>query len=218
MAHRAFRKIAGMAVKERKILQQQKFNHLLIIDFEATCEPHRLLVPQEVIEFPCLAVSTADWTLKNTFHEYVRPRVHPELSEFCTSLTGITQGMVNNSDYFPDVFLRLQQWMAENDYLKENDSLIVTCGDWDLRVLLPQQCRLDDIEIPPKFQEWTDLKRIYLDCIGRFPRSLKDMLVELRLPLRGRLHSGIDDAKNIIQVIEKLQKNSNPIFDVTSKL
>lgn len=50
---------------------------------------------QEIIEFPCILVEfTADnrgFETKSCFHSYVKPIVHPNLTEFCTQLTGITQ-------------------------------------------------------------------------------------------------------------------------------
>lgn len=37
-----------------------------------------------------LSIILAD-QIKATFHEYVRPEIQPELTPFCTELTGITQ-------------------------------------------------------------------------------------------------------------------------------
>ena len=74
-------------------VQPQKFKHLLVIDFEATCgakgsEPK----PQEIIEFPCALLNTnKGFEIEAIFHEYVRPVHNPKLTRFCTELTGITQ-------------------------------------------------------------------------------------------------------------------------------
>ena len=73
--------------------QSQKYDFLLVVDFEATCdikgsEPK----PQEIIEFPCALISTKkSFEVVSVFHEYVRPVRNPILSCFCTELTGITQ-------------------------------------------------------------------------------------------------------------------------------
>lgn len=72
----------------------------------------------------------------NTFHSYVRPTWRPELSHFCTNLTGIQQSTVDTSETFPEVLLRLEDWMRrwgllENDELK--DAVWVTDGPWDLK-------------------------------------------------------------------------------------
>ena len=73
--------------------QQQKYDYLLVLDFEATCgnkgyEPK----PQEIIEFPCAMISTKrKFEVVSIFHEYIRPIHNPTLTTFCTELTGITQ-------------------------------------------------------------------------------------------------------------------------------
>ncbi len=72
-------------------IAEQSFDHFLVLDFEATCDRQRQPKPQEIIEFPCLKVSAKTFETEATFHRYVRPVRHPELSLFCTELTGITQ-------------------------------------------------------------------------------------------------------------------------------
>ena len=64
--------------------------YLLILDFEATCGD-ATNGQHEIIEFPTLVYDLETDEVKATFHEYVRPEVHPTLTEFCTNLTGITQ-------------------------------------------------------------------------------------------------------------------------------
>jgi inhibitor of KinA sporulation pathway (predicted exonuclease) len=55
-----------------KGVQAQNFDHLFVLDFEATCLRDQLLEPQEIIELPCLRVCTDDFSVKSTFHRYVR--------------------------------------------------------------------------------------------------------------------------------------------------
>ena len=76
--------------------QRQKYDYLLVLDFEATCNKASMLKPQEIIEFPCALINTKkSFDVVSIFHEYVRPVHHPTLTTFCTELTGITQ--VNNT-------------------------------------------------------------------------------------------------------------------------
>lgn len=42
-----------------------------------------------------LKLDTKDFEIKDTFHQYVEPMAHKNLSQFCTELTGITQDMIN---------------------------------------------------------------------------------------------------------------------------
>ena len=90
---------------------QRAFDYLLVLDFEATCDKEGQLYPQvgighelfqicvseaeyllqEIIEFPVLKVDTKCFNIQSQFHRYVKPEIHPELSSFCSNLTGIIQ-------------------------------------------------------------------------------------------------------------------------------
>lgn len=45
------------------------------------------------------------------FHSYVRPLANPQLSEFCSAFTGITQEMVDKALPFIDVLDSFRAWM-----------------------------------------------------------------------------------------------------------
>ncbi|XP_050446607.1 ERI1 exoribonuclease 3 [Cataglyphis hispanica] len=218
MAHRILRRYPRTTVNHF-LEVVQKFEYLLVMDFEATCDRHTVLKPQEIIELPCVSLSTNDWKIKDTFHAYIKPRIYPKLTPFCTELTGIMQEMVDNQPCFADVFSRFREWLIEGKYFENTDkSSFVTCGNWDLKVMLPNQCNLDNITLPDEFKQWIELKHTFCDSTGYYPRSLKDMLVRLDLPLQGRLHSGIDDVKNIVSIIQALKEKYNTQFKITSSL
>lgn len=197
----------------------QNFEYLLVMDFEATCEKNSVLRPQEIIELPCAVLSTRDWSLKDVFHEYIKPKFNPILTPFCVELTGIIQDMVDNQPHFPDVFSKFCEWLTKEGYFdKPNKSTFVTCGNWDLKVMLPNQCNLENIVLPDQFKQWIDLKHVYSEYSMYYPKSLLDMLVRLNLPQHGRLHSGIDDVKNMVAIIQTLQQKHNVQFKITSSL
>ncbi|XP_029166880.1 ERI1 exoribonuclease 3 [Nylanderia fulva] len=218
MAHRVLRRYPRTMVNRFQEVAQ-KFEYLLVMDFEATCDKHGECKPQEIIEFPCIALSTCDWKAKDTFHAYIKPRIHPTLTQFCTELTGIMQETVDNQPCFPDVFSKFHEWLKEGGYFDEVDkSSFVTCGNWDLKIMLPSQCNLDNITLPNEFKQWIELKHTFCESTGFYPRSLKDMLVRLNVPFQGRLHSGIDDVKNMVSIIQALKEKYNTQFKFTSSL
>ncbi|XP_011874969.1 PREDICTED: ERI1 exoribonuclease 3 [Vollenhovia emeryi] len=218
MARRVLRRYPRtMAGRSREVTQ--RFEYLLVMDLEATCERHEVLKPQEIIELPCAVLSTRDWQLKDMFHAYVRPRVHPTLTSFCTELTGIMQETVDDQPHFADTFPRFCEWLKEGGYVDEaGKSSFVTCGNWDLKIMLPSQCDLDGIALPDQFKQWIDLKYTFCESTGYYPKSLRDMLMRLNLPLRGRLHSGIDDVGNMVSVMLALKEKHNTEFNITSSL
>lgn len=218
MAHRILRRYPRTMINRSQEIMQ-KFEYLLVMDFEATCDKNKLLNPQEIIELPCAVLSTNDWKLKDIFHEYIKPKIHPILTPFCTDLTGIIQNMVENQPYFPDVFSRFCEWLTKGQYFDRTDkSSFVTCGNWDLKVMLLNQCNLDGITLPEHFKQWIDLKYTFCESTGYYPRSLRDMLIRLDLPQQGNLHSGIDDVKNMITIMQTLKEKHNAQFTITSTL
>lgn len=218
MARRILRKYPRTMIDRSRGIAQ-KFEYLLVMDFEATCERHEVLRPQEIIELPCAVLSTHDWKLKDVFHTYVKPRVHPILTPFCTELTGIMQEMVDDQPYFADVFPKFCEWLTKGGYFdKPEKSSFVTCGNWDLKTMLPSQCDLDGITLSDQFKQWIDLKSSFCESTGYYPKSLKDMIARLNLPLKGRLHSGIDDVKNMVSIILALKEKHNTQFKNTSSL
>ncbi|KYN07638.1 PREDICTED: ERI1 exoribonuclease 3 [Cyphomyrmex costatus] len=218
MAHRVLQRYPRTMINRFREVAQQ-FEYLLVMDFEATCERYEVLRPQEIIELPCAVLSTCEWKLEDTFHTYVKPRVHPTLTPFCTELTGIMQEMVDDQPYFTDVFSNFCEWLTKGGYFdKPEKSSFVTCGNWDLKTMLPSQCDLDGITLPDQFKQWIDLKHTFCESTGYYPKSLKDMLVRLNIPLKGRLHSGIDDVKNMISIILALKERHATQFKITSSL
>ena len=195
--------------------REQKFSHLLAIDFEATClSGNRLIDPQEIIEFPCLKVETKGFNVVDQFHSYVKPKFHPILSEFCTELTGIMQETVQAQPEFPIVFKMFQDWLSANNDMG-NDFAFVTCGDWDLKVCLPNQCKASGLKLPEYCQRWVNIKKSHQMVHNKFPRSLNEMLVQNGLSFEGRPHSGIDDTQNLVRLIKALAVSGH-VFDLNS--
>ncbi|CAG0901420.1 unnamed protein product [Darwinula stevensoni] len=183
----------------------QKFDYLLLLDFEATCDNIKTPYPQEIIEFPCLKVNAKNMEVESTFHQYVLPRANPCLTSFCTNLTGIIQEMVNSQPHLEETMELFDKWM-EGENLKDPKvtSLFVTCGDWDLKVMLPSQCQYFRISIPDYFTRWSNLKKAFCSMEGMWPKGLLHMMTHLNIPHQGRLHSGIDDCKNMATVVKAL--------------
>lgn len=203
----------------RNLNRMQKYNNFLILDFESTCERNVKIKPQEVIEFPCLWLSSKNFEVISTFHQYVKPKFHPTLTTFCTELTGIIQETVDSELHFDTVFSNFLAWVEDtHDKVGKNENFIfVTCGDWDLKVMLPEQCQLFDISIPDFMKKWVNIKKEFARTKGRFPKGIMDMLKDLNLDHIGRLHSGIDDCKNIAKILRKLA-DEGAIFNETGAL
>ncbi|XP_058299367.1 ERI1 exoribonuclease 3 isoform X2 [Hylobates moloch] len=115
---------------------------------------------KEIIEFPILKLNGRTMEIESTFHMYVQPVVHPQLTPFCTELTGIIQAMVDGQPSLQQVLERVDEWMAKEGLLDPNvKSIFVTCGDWDLKVMLPGQCQYLGLPVADYFKQWINLKK-----------------------------------------------------------
>ncbi len=128
-----------------------KVSYLCILDFEATCS-HDPQWVDEIIEFPVVVLKLlagGESQVVAEFERIVKPRLNPILTSFCTSLTGITQEMVDAGAEIESVLCDFEKFLVENVGLVlsppesvDTPFLFVTCGDWDLRTMLPKQLNL----------------------------------------------------------------------------
>nr|XP_025036265.1 ERI1 exoribonuclease 3 isoform X2 [Pelodiscus sinensis] len=152
----------GASMAAMSSFPPQRYHYFLVLDFEATCDKPQIH-PQEIIEFPILKLNGRTMEIESTFHMYVQPMVHPQLTPFCTELTGIIQGMVDGQPSLQQVLERVDEWMAKEGLLDPSvKSIFVTCGDWDLKVMLPGQCQYLGLPVADYFKQWINLKKAVL--------------------------------------------------------
>lgn len=207
--------VTKMAAASNISFQAQSFDSFLVLDFEATCDNEARINPQEIIEFPCLKVNGKTFEVEAIFHHYIKPRFLPTLTAFCTKLTGITQEMVEDQAHFENVFDDFQAWL-KNEKIADSSFAFVTCGDWDLKTMLPNQCRQVGLETPELCKEWINIKKSYNSVMKSYPKHLTAMLKGMGMSFEGRPHSGIDDCKNIARVLKALAQRDF-VFRLTWK-
>lgn len=194
----------------------QPFDYYVVLDFEATCDQGLGPEPQEVIEYPSLLLHGRGLESIDEFQSFVRPRHHPVLTPFCTELTGITQDQVDAAPAFPEVYEAHRQWLAHHELDVDGDGsgfsfAFILCGDWDLKKMLPRQCRACDppiTSIPASFRRWVNIKVPFAGYMRlRKSPGLAGMLRKLELDFVGRHHRGIDDCRNIARVARHMANN-----------
>lgn len=92
---------------------KQPYDAFLVLDVEATCEEGTGFEwPNEIIEWPVCLMRWKDKSdqgkacqleIVDEFRSFVKPTWRPQLSQFCTDLTGITQAQVNSAPTFQKV-------------------------------------------------------------------------------------------------------------------
>ncbi|XP_070924748.1 3'-5' exoribonuclease 1 isoform X7 [Macaca nemestrina] len=147
------------------------YDYICIIDFEATCEegnPPEFV--HEIIEFPVVLLNTHTLEIEDTFQQYVRPEINTQLSDFCISLTGITQDQVDRADTFPQVLKKVIDWMKLKELGTKYKYSILTDGSWDMSKFLNIQCQLSRLKYPPFAKKWINIRKSYGNFYKMRPR------------------------------------------------
>jgi len=172
----------------------------VVLDFEATCQKEGKPSPQEIIEFPSVAIDPVTLNVISEFQRYVKPVHHPTLSLFCTELTGITQAMVDSGYDLPSTVKAYNKWLSGH-----LNPIIITCGNWDLDIMLPNQYKTSVLgKQPTHFRRWINIMDEFRRFYRMRPRGMVGMLEQLNIVLLGRHHSGIDDCRNIVKVWQRM--------------
>ena len=169
--------------------------HLIVLDFEATCWEENK--DHEIIEFPSVVIDLSSLAIVDRIEQFVKPIRKPILSQFCVSLTSITQSQVDNGIPLEEAFNNHYAFCQQYP-----NSILVTCGDWDLRTMLPADCRDKRLSIPEYYKKWINIKHVFKKYNSKCKaKGMDGMLHALGLPLLGTHHRGIDDCVNIAQIV-----------------
>ena len=213
----------------------QPYDYFCVLDFEATCVAQSRSASgfqPEVIEFPSVLLEARTMCAVDEFQTYVRPVINPTVSAFCTELTGIQQHWVDTAPPFVDALSQHTAWLRQHGLevggARGHSVVCVTCGDWDLKTMLPGQLRLlgdlsggpSRVAVPDHLRRWVNIKMIYHQCVPQGRRSkasdMTGMLRGLGLKLEGKHHSGIDDCRNIASIVRALAQRGATLECTTS--
>lgn len=189
----------------------QQYDYFLVLDFEATCEKSNQTMnyyQQEIVEFPVHKVNSNNFQTEDVFHSFVKPIINPQLSNYCSSLTGISQVDVDSSPELGAVLEYFDRWMTNNVITSGKSFIFVTSGDWDLKKMLPTECREKKIPMKSYFTDYININKSFAYTMGKWPRFGKGripaMLALLELAKIGEFHRGVSDCQNIISIMKSL--------------
>lgn len=178
-----------------------------IVDFECTCDCEQQQV-KEIIEFAAVFVHPISYEIDFEFRRLIKPTENPVLSDYCISLTGLTQVDVDDAPKLSDVLHDFKEFTISN----EIEFQLVTDCSADVVKFLAPECRRKRIPLPRWCLKWLDLGQLFKAKFSlKTRRSLKTMLDMCDLELQGRHHSGIDDARNIAQLFIYFAKTGSRV-------
>ena len=174
-------------------------DYYLIIDFEASCADDKSIPPasMEIIEIGAVMLNSKTLKIESEYDTFVKPIIHPKLTNFCQSLTSITQQDIDNAPIFPDALQDFLSWL--NPY---KNYLFCSWGNYDQKQL-KQDCELHNLNYP--FSVHVNLKKEFSVAMkSKKQWGMARALKMLNLPLEGTHHRGIDDARNIARIVQTI--------------
>lgn len=122
---------------------------------------------------------------------------------------------------------KFQTWLIETMQKKDlvlpkfseddiNGSVaFATWGDWDLGTCLRRELNRKSIKKPPYFNQWIDMRALYLKYYKYRPKNFTDSLLHLNMTFEGRAHSGICDARNLAHLCGRMALDGHLITPTT---
>ncbi|KAJ3093327.1 ERI1 exoribonuclease 3 [Physocladia obscura] len=195
-------------------MSKQRYTFLAVIDFEASIRDEK--GNPVLTEFPIVLLSVgAEPRIAAEFHTFVQP---PRSLDWANS-KGITASTFEAAPPFPLVWASVARFFVDNNATAAN-TLLITCGDWDLRALLPAELSRHQLSLPseqdPLFLVWCNIKHAFFALTGKKADSMVRMLNVIGQPLVGVHHSGIDDSRNIASIAQWMLHKGH-IFKPTNK-
>ena len=181
--------------------------HHIVVDIEATCwKDWENASEMETIEIGAVKLDS-DFNYVDEFSIFIRPVIHPQLSEFCIQFTSIQQTDVDTAALFPEAFNTFLNWAGSEPFIWYSWS------SYD-RTRLIKDLEFHKQEIPETILQHKDLKQLYADTEGLpqqvgMRRALKNLGVEYK----GRQHRGIDDAKNTAEILRHVMQKQKQSTD-----
>src|SRR5690554_2558688 len=171
---------------------------LVIVDLEATCWPaserEQTVEEMEVIEIGAVKVDH-NGQLLDEFTTFVHPQENPRLSDFCQTLTGIGQADVDAAPNYPEAISIFDDWLGDLD-----GWAWASWGRYDLRQLLSEKAR-HGVEPSLFALPYINLKRPWRKSTRSKKQGLRAALAFHDLKFVGNPHRGLDDAKNIANLL-----------------
>lgn len=179
----------------------------IIFDLESTCWEQDGDFQRgngEIIEIG--AVKYRDNSKIDEFTQFIRPVKFPELSEFCKKLTSISQDDVDTAPLFKDAMSNFENWIF--DKVTHGESIkFWSWGFYDKDQII-KECLLNEYSgkiSKLMVENHRNMKFAFGDATGiRKGRGMERALEYLQIPLVGTHHRGIDDARNIGKIFERI--------------
>lgn len=185
-------------------------------DIARKYKEERQICKREIIEIGA-AMLNDDFEIIDQIRIYVKPQYNT-ITHDITELTGITDEMVKNADYFEQAMDAFFEWCGGRENIT-----IYSWSDSDVKQLR-KECELKQYhieEMKPLFKKWVDFQKVFGKLLGIEKKiALKYALGAINRDFDGHAHDAMDDAVNTAYILqlsqnkEEFNKVMQPIIDV----
>lgn len=184
---------------------------ILIVDVECTCVPlqdengtelskqwsqqeRSIHQNPEIIEVGALLFDLSNNIEIDTFQSFVKPSLNPVLTEFCTSLTTISQQNVDDADGYSSVWHSFVDWCYSHS-VKEFAS-------WGVSDLKMFKLEIERYSLVQPFVMHNDLKKAFAKCNKIKPRvGLARAMMMSKIESLETAHRALADCKNTSKLL-----------------
>jgi inhibitor of KinA sporulation pathway (predicted exonuclease) len=174
-----------------------QYNYYLILDLEATCCNQETIKRHqtEIIEIGAVMVAAQSLNVIDEFQTFIKPVRYPILTQFCKSLTSITQEQDDQAPGYGEAIALLKQWLSNYP-----NAVFGSWGDYD-RNQFKQDSKFHNVPFPIAYPH-VNLKQLFSEAQGLPKRyGMAEALQLAGIVLEGTHHRGIDDARNIAKLL-----------------
>ena len=175
----------------------EKYHYFLVIDLEATCSDLKEIPRHEMetIEIGAVMVESTSLQPLAEWQTFIQPVRHPVLTQYCRDLTSITQKQVNQAPLYPDAIALFQHWLANYD-----NYIFGSWGNFDCKQLV-KDSKYHSLPYPLDCNHLNCKKLFAQNQVIHRNYGLKQALELAKIELTGTQHRGIDDARNLAQLL-----------------
>lgn len=175
---------------------------LLVADLEATCTDSAEFPRSEMetIQFGGVIIDMLDYTTVDTIDVYIKPKIHPKLTKFCTELTHITDETIASKGVSLGEFCSI---LGRKIKPYRNRLEWAGWGAFDERFLRNDMERANLLEsYPLKDIDYNNLSIMFMKTQGLSrKKGLQKALRIAGLTFVGQHHNGFDDAVNTARLL-----------------
>jgi len=159
---------------------------------------------REIIQIGAVKVDCQnDFKEISSFDLLVKPSITPDLSEYITALTGVTQEQVDAEG------VAFSQALQE--FLKFCGGVNFACSYGDDNVVIAENCALHNIDCPDFFAGGFNLCPLFSEALGVTGQGINsgNLTAHLGLPTVGNPHNALADARGIAAALHHLMTSQH---------